>query len=180
MREIDRHHRLGCSVRRVALAGLLGATVACSGPARLEAVTLLQQGQCQGLTDGARLITYAELAQLRGSNLLSMTDPEGDAEGDGDDPLLVAVSRGPQPTAGYSLALDSATLDHGTAVLTVRWETPAAGSMQAQVITHPCLVVAVPRAPVERVRVVDQSEAVIGELGVDAQPASSSRAALAR
>ena len=161
------------AVRRLVLAGLIGATVACTGPTRLEAVTLLQHGQCQGATAGVRLITYAELAQLRGTNLLSMTG--GDATpaagaGDDQDPLLIAISRGPQPTAGYSIAFESAMLDQGTARLSVRWQTPAADTVQAQVITHPCLVVALPRVAVKRVTVADQSGQTLGTLTVPEPP----------
>jgi len=169
MKQRKRQPATGAVRRRLVLAGLLGSAVACTGPAPLEAVTLLQHGQCQALPEGVRLIGYAELAKLRGNSLLSMTDGDDTASGPGEarDPLLVAVSRGPQPTAGYALALDSATLDTGTASLHVRWQTPPTDSLQAQVITHPCLVVGLPRAPVKRVRVVDQSGTVIGELTVE-------------
>lgn len=169
MRRPTNLYLASAALRCCCITVLTWATVGCAQPARLEAVTVLQQSQCQGLEAGLSLTTYSGVAGLRGNSLLSAN---GDADATGTDsglegqPLLVVISKGPQATAGYALALETAVLEGETAILSVRWETPAPDTLQAQVITHPCLVVALPRGPVRRVRAADQSGTPVGELEV--------------
>jgi hypothetical protein len=140
----------------------------------VEAVTVLNYNQCKGLEAGLTRVDYAAVAGIRGSTLLSMTEPErsrpedadqpGTPPGSRDDLLLVAISRGRQPTPGYTLALEGARRQDGTAVVSLRWETPESGAVLAQMMTHPCLVVSLPGTGLTRVEAVDQSGSSLGSL----------------
>ena len=70
--------------------------------------------------------------------------------------LLIAM--GQRPSAGYALALADEVATASDGVLTVRvdWREPPPGYRRAQVMTSPCLLVAVPDAGFTRVRVVDR------------------------
>jgi hypothetical protein len=126
-------------------------------------VAVLEHGQCQGLNSGLTIVDYADLARIRGSKLLSMSTPDG---GETSDLLLIAISQGQQPTPGYALTLESASAEGTTALVRVRWESPPADAVLAQMITHPCLVVGLPSAAFSQVRVVSQDYDEIGRLTV--------------
>jgi hypothetical protein len=133
----------------------------CAGPTPIEAVAVLQHGQCQSVDAGVTRVDYADLARIRGSNLLSLSKPDGEET---TDLLLVAISRGQQPTPGYALSLDAAFAEGTTALIRVLWDSPPSDAVLAQVITHPCLVVGLPSASFSKVRVVDQDHDELGRL----------------
>ncbi|MFO8141282.1 MAG: protease complex subunit PrcB family protein [Marinobacter sp.] len=60
-----------------------------------------------------------------------------------DEEALVIVTLGQKPTAGYSVGLDSASRENKTLKLVMTVTQPAPGMMVAQVITSPCVVLAV-------------------------------------
>jgi hypothetical protein len=89
---------------------------------------------------------------------------------------VVLVAMGRRSTAGYALALASrrAEVKGGVATLSVRFEEPAPGAVLAQVVTSPCLLVALPRKGLREVRVVDAGGVVRAVAPVSA-PESPSR-----
>ncbi len=70
--------------------------------------------------------------------------------------LLLAM--GSRPTAGYGLSLAerAATVRDGVLTVRVDWGEPPPGVLLAQVMTGPCLLVKVPAASFDRIRVVDR------------------------
>lgn len=70
--------------------------------------------------------------------------------------LLIAM--GQRSSAGYGLALadDTASVRDGVLTVRVDWREPLPGYRRAQVMTSPCLLVAVPDAGFTRLRVMDQ------------------------
>ena len=72
--------------------------------------------------------------------------------------LLIAM--GPQPSSGYLLNFipeqDKVWLAGSTLVISVDWNTPEPDSMQAQVITSPCLLLHLDKHPFTSVKVLDQ------------------------
>ncbi|MFO7642228.1 MAG: protease complex subunit PrcB family protein [Candidatus Competibacteraceae bacterium] len=70
--------------------------------------------------------------------------------------LLLAM--GSRSTAGYGLSLaeGAATVRDGVLTVRVDWGEPPPGALLAQVMTSPCLLVKMPAASFERIRVVDQ------------------------
>jgi hypothetical protein len=70
---------------------------------------------------------------------------------------VVLVSAGQKTTAGYGIALASerAPVKDGVAGLRVTLTSPAAGMMSAQVMTSPCLVLALPAEGLLAVGVVE-------------------------
>ena len=157
-------NRLPKALRRQWPLALLAFGMAgCAGPTPIEAVAVLQHGQCQSVDAGVTRVDYADLARIRGSNLLSLSKPDGEET---TDLLLVAISRGQQPTPGYALSLDSALAEGTTALIQVIWDSPPSDAVLAQVITHPCLVVGLPSASFSKVRVVDQDHDELGRLSL--------------
>jgi len=124
---------------------------------------VLNYDQCTGLDAGLTLIDYRALAGLRGGQVL----PESDAVAEvGRTVVLAALSRGPQPTPGYGFTLNSITRTETTAEIQVTWREPPTDVVLARVVTHPCLVVALPRAGLDRIEAVDQAGSPIGNAAV--------------
>ncbi len=65
---------------------------------------------------------------------------------------------GSQPTAGYDIELrdDRARVAQTELTIFVTWRQPSADAILAQVMTSPCIVIAVPTGPYETVTVQDQ------------------------
>lgn len=140
--------------------GLVAA--GCEVERPINASTVLHHDHCHGLTAGVTQVAWADVDALRQGNVLGAAADTGSRD---EDLLLFAISRGEQPTAGYQLRLEATHREPGTAVLDVHWTTPPADAVVAQVITHPCLVVGVPRQDVEgleRVEARDQYGTVLG------------------
>lgn len=72
---------------------------------------------------------------------------------DFDERLVLLLSEGQRPTAGFGIALqgNTAPVDSATAELPVRFTSPEEGSIVAQVVTNPCLVLALTPGDYERV-----------------------------
>ena len=152
--------RLDVCARLAALLILAGGCA--EDAATLNVTTVLNYNQCQGLEPGLTSVDYAAVAGIRGGTLLGMTQPD-DTDPD-DDLLLVAISRGQQPTPGYGFTLEEARREGGTAVVSVRWKTPEPGAVLAQMMTHPCLVIGLEPEGLTRVEVVDQTGVSLGTL----------------
>lgn len=161
--------RLNRTLPVATLAGILLA--GCNQGAELAATEVLNNTSCKGAEDGLQLVSYADVAKLRGSTLISMSSNESSleagAESAADTPLLLfALSGGRQPTAGYYYALKDARQLGDVAELQLHWHTPDPDSMQAQVITYPCIVVGLEQGNFSEVRAVDQHGALLGEIRI--------------
>ena len=79
--------------------------------------------------------------------------------------LVLIVSMGQRMTAGYrvELASDTAQPEDGRHTIQVRMLEPSADAMTAQIITEPCLVIAMPNS-VSRVHVVHADGKLVGTL----------------
>ena len=84
------------------------------------------------------------------------------------------IGMGQKPTGGYSIdpAESGLEIRADTATLRVAWSTPPPDAVLAQVITRPCLLLALPKGGYSRIRVVDLSgrerlEIVIHEAASD-------------
>lgn len=141
------------------LFGTLLLASACSSTQSTLAVTEhTAKAQCAGIPSGITKMTTQRVQQLQQRQFLT--------EGSADTPtkvkadtttLLVAVSHGDQPSPGYRFELRSATVSNGVAQLNLHWVTPPADSMQATVMTSPCLVLALPQGEYHRVVAQDQN-----------------------
>lgn len=133
---------------------------ACSAPQTVTLTTLTQAAHCPIEMTGLSLYRTPEaLAQA-----LQRAQPQhGAASGlsDSTEPSTqlkpgfwaAAINIGQRPSAGYSIGLASKTgqIQDGALVIELEQTEPAAGSMQASVITTPCVVVAFPETDIERV-----------------------------
>ena len=143
----------------VALCALLLA--GCSKTIELAATEVLNEANCKGAADGLAEVDYGAVAAMRGSTLLGISvAPTATAS----DLLLLSLSKGRQPTAGYRFELRDARLEGETATLFVDWETPAADASMAQILTYPCLVIGLEPGPYDLIRAVDGTGETLGEL----------------
>lgn len=79
---------------------------------------------------------------------------------------LVIVTLGQKPTAGYSVGLESAQADKRTLKLAMKVNSPAPDMMVAQVITSPCVVLAVANEGWQRLEVSGlQEEPIVKAVG---------------
>lgn len=157
-----RTKRMGAGLALLSGVALLSG---CDDGTALDATTVLNYNRCQGLEPGLTRVDYAAVAGIRGGTLLGITEPDdGESASADDELLLVAISRGRQPTPGYGFTLEEAHRRDQVAVIEVRWETPASGAVLAQTLTHPCLVVGLPGNGFEQVEVVDQTGKTLGTL----------------
>jgi len=147
---------------RLLLAPMLGwATAGYPHAATIEALAVLTHNRCEGLAAGVREVRYDELAAIRGGTMSDSTASIGTPGH-----VLIAVSRGDQPTPGYGFRLLAAERSDTTAIVTLAWDTPPPDAILPQVLTHPCIVVALPRAEVEQVEVRANALGLIGTLSL--------------
>ncbi len=130
----------------------------------LGAAEVLNYGNCQTLESGISQVGFDEVAKIRGSKLIDITVLEQPQKKPG--LLLLAISRGEQPTPGYGFSLREAYRDTDTAVIELFWTEPEKDEVLAQVMTHPCIVVGLEAGPFQRVRATDQNGSLLGELSL--------------
>ena len=131
-----------------------------------DVITLMAHGDCKRLDAGVSEIQFEDLAGIRGSQLLQLDDDPSTtaptAPTAEPDFRLIAISAGARPTPGYTLELSEAQFDAGVLVLTIALNEPPVDTPLAQVISHPCLIIATShqRVPIE----VRNSEGQLGSL----------------
>jgi hypothetical protein len=76
---------------------------------------------------------------------------------------VLLISMGQRRTAGYNLELSRKLpqFKDGELTVPVQWTVPAEGLFVAQVITHPCMILTLPRRDIRSVTVVDQNDSVL-------------------
>lgn len=139
----------------------LPASPALAGLQEPAVAELFSLAHCAGVSAGIRLVTAADLPGIHGGTL----DPSRGAP----DPntTLLVISRGDQPTPGYGFGLADFQSDGqspGTARLTLNWRTPPRDAILPQVITQPCIVVALPQDSLQRIEVFDQHGIAVGSV----------------
>jgi hypothetical protein len=132
-------------------------------PTRAADVSIvLEHGNCQHIDRGARLVDFAEVARLRGAELIGMQRPAESAE-DVPELVLVAVSLGPRPTLGYRLRAEGEPrMDDGVLTIRVADDAPPAGAVVGQMVTQPCIVFGVSGAEVRSISVEDGTGDIVG------------------
>ncbi len=97
------------------------------------------QPNCQHVSKGAHVVTYADLARIRGAQLIELTESSADATR----PLrLVAISLGEQPSPGYRVVTREVSEGENGTEMTVRvaLEEPPFEALRSQSVVNPCLV----------------------------------------
>lgn len=148
-------------IRLWLLWAVLGLCTGCTSGDSIPSAVLLNHTDCTIAKAGMQVVSYEDVARLRGSTLLSLTSAPVSPQSD---LILLAISNGRQPTAGYRFDFEGAFTVEGTATLELRWLTPTDGSPQPQMITYPCIVVGLERGDFESVRAVDDHGKLLGEI----------------
>lgn len=91
--------------------------------------------------------------------------PRADFSGE----MVLLLSMGQQPSGGYSLSLATNQVEVKKGELQVRllWQEPKPGSIQVQMITRPCLMIAMPGVQGKNIRFVDQDRTLRFSLSAD-------------
>ena len=129
----------------------------------MRSAVLLNHADCSIAKAGMQVVSYEDVARLRGSTLLSMTSAPTSRQSD---LILLAISNGRQPTPGYRFDLNGVFAAEGIATLELHWQVPADDSPQPQMITHPCIVIGLERGAFESVRAVDDHGNLLGEVAI--------------
>ena len=131
------------SIRQVFTRGLtlVWAAVTLAGcyAKGIELREILSNERCQAIEPGAHWINLETLPKLRGIVLKDTTNP---AEQTDALPMFV-ISKGPQPTPGYSLTFERAWLEDENLLVNILWNTPGVGSEEPPIETNPCLVLGI-------------------------------------
>lgn len=135
---------------------LLAACSATGGPGEGKGVMVRQitQSAYCGLTGPGVAFVRSEadreaLLDVSGQNMATDVVRKVDLSRE----ALVMVTLGQKPTAGYSVGLQSALAQGKSLVLDMRVSEPAPDMMVAQVITSPCVVLAVEPRSWQQIRV---------------------------
>ena len=121
--------------------------------------------QALGITDPAGLKALGENmagGSINGGLPAPLSDFDFSAHG------LLVVYMGQKPTSGYSLTIvpEKACISDQAAMVTLKWQTPAPDAITAQVVTHPCIFIKVPKGDFSKIRILDRQgrvKAVAGE-----------------
>jgi hypothetical protein len=130
---------------------------------RLSARVLLSSSSCGVMEEGASLsIISSEEELAKGSPRLASLARKALGENFNtvfDREQVIQINMGLKRTGGYSLALteDGTILEDNWANIGLRWNIPPKGAMLTQVLTSPCLLVAIPKQEYAGIRVVDQT-----------------------
>lgn len=127
---------------------------ACTTDQGVPITEILNHRNCQSVAAGLSTVTFEQVAAIRGSKLIGMTN---DIDTEQPELALVVISKGPQPTPGYAFRLTAVRTIGTAAVIEVEWLEPPPDAVLAQVITHPCLVVGIESAGYETLTVSDQN-----------------------
>jgi PrcB C-terminal len=160
-----RHHWHGLLLL---LAGCASGCAISAPQHQLAMRTLTQATFCRENTSQARIITdvgsYRTAWRTAQGNVIAedRTPPAIDFTRE----RVIAIYMGRQNTAGYHVRPATTATLHadGTLEIPVEWTEPGPDTLQAQVITSPCVLVAVTAGDFRTVRVVDaQGRVPIGK-----------------
>lgn len=132
-----------------------------NGPVPIPVDVVYRGSQCPATEPGASVIddaaAWAEWRAARPQSFFPAADGP-DADVDFGAARVIVVSMGTRPTAGYALDVPAGTARlHGDVLeIDADWREPAAGAVVAQMLTSPCIAIAVPRVSFGRVRVTSQ------------------------
>lgn len=154
--------------------GLLGLVLlggagpgGCPGDREVVVRKLGTGAQCGG-EEGPRVRRVASAAEL--ARLLSpgLGPAQPGPAVDWAREAVLLVGMGQRPTAGYGVELlsSAAPVKEGVAGVRVAFRSPAADALTAQVITSPCLFLALPREGLRGVAVLE-GERVVGSVALE-------------
>lgn len=141
---------------------LLGAEGGgCSGDREVPVTVVRGGAQCGGAAEGPSVRRLASAAELAGAFAGELGGPPPPVL-DFREAAVLLVASGRRPTAGHAveLAAPKAPVKGGVALVQVTLRAPEPGAITAQVVTSPCLVVALPAAGLAEVKVADGTRAI--------------------
>jgi hypothetical protein len=135
----------------------------CAQRDELMAVEVVNRSHCEGVRAGLEVVSYAKVASLGGSKLITMTRPAAATE---PELVLLLVAKGRQKTPGHVFSLRNAALEDGVAVVEFEWQAVDSKSGEGPAVHHPCIVVGLQRGAFEVVRARDTNGTVLGEVRI--------------
>lgn len=160
MYERSKISRLQAASTMVALCSVIG--VGCSPPLDPAVRTLASSTHCSANVSGLKL--------LPGAAGLVEAFPRGTSLGAADYALehVLLVGLGEKSTAGHELVLGAseAELQEGEAVIKLAEKAPGEVDAAAQVVSRPCIAVAVSRGDYDAIRVDSSSGESLGKVEI--------------
>ena len=135
----------------------------CAQRDELTVVEVVNRSHCEGVREGLEVVSYAKVASLSGSRLITMTRPVTATE---PELVLLLVAKGRQRTPGHAFSLRNAELEDGVAVIEFEWQATDPKSGEGPAVHHPCIVVGLQRGAFEVVRARDTNGTVLGEVRI--------------
>jgi hypothetical protein len=145
--------------------GLTPTADSAEGP-RIPLRILYQDVLCGGNRPTPSVTLVADSGQLKRilietkGRVLGQSPPVPEVDFDAEH--VVTIQMGQKPTGGYGveLAEPDATLKDGEVLIRLRWIEPAPGSIVAQILTSPCLIVSLPKGAYEKITITDENGSV--------------------
>ncbi|MET0064773.1 MAG: protease complex subunit PrcB family protein [Candidatus Thiodiazotropha sp.] len=137
-----------------------------------KTVSVMEDGAaCRQISEAGMHRVKGPIIQSTGAGVVLSNKPikSVDAASEEDENYwTVRVDMGAKPTAGYGLKLVSEKLviTDQTARFALQWVEPEPGSMQAQMISYPCLYLKVEKGDYEVLEAVDPSGVVVHRLSL--------------
>lgn len=142
-------------------AALAAALSACGERHDVSLVEVLNHDQCRMPRAGVEVVGIDDVARIRGGRLLTAPEESNTTPAD---LLLIAVSKGQQPTPGYGFELLEGTMKGDEVTVRLAWTEPPPDAVLAQVITHPCIVLGLDGKGFSTLRVIDDQDNALGEI----------------
>ena len=81
---------------------------------------------------------------------------------------VVTIQMGQKPTGGYGIELADPYARFGTSesFIRLRWIEPAPGAIVTQILTSPCLIIALPKGAYEKIAITDENGNVREKISV--------------
>ncbi len=136
-----------CRTRVASLLVLSTALLGgCHSAQPVQSQELLNHHACVSVQAGVAEVALGDLSKIRGSRLLQLGDGSADQDLPELSPAtrLFVVSRGDMPTPGYRFEVAAVTREAEELVIDLAWTTPSPDAVLPQVLTHPCVVLALP------------------------------------
>lgn len=124
----------------------------------------VEQAGARWVADRSAIETIVERASSRQLDAEPVEPPAVDLARE----RVLLLARGRKPTPGYGIGLAESPLEleDGRARMSIRLQQPDPDRIQAQMITTPCALVALPRGDYRQVQVIDRHGAVWESLAV--------------
>ncbi|MET0027865.1 MAG: protease complex subunit PrcB family protein [Candidatus Thiodiazotropha sp.] len=135
-----------------------------------KTVTVMEDGvACRQVQSPGMVLVKGPIIRSTGAGVVlsnKSLSPSEESSQEDDGFWTVRVDMGSKPSGGFGLKLvsDKLVISDQTARFALQWIEPSPGSVQAQMISYPCLYLKVEKGDYKRLEAVDGSGVVVHSL----------------